>query len=776
MNASASVKETKKNKIGGWGQAYLQKWRTQPRVCLFRLAQQLFAFGCTFLLGCGRLPYGVYPFGIAFFAASTRFVPFSFLGLLCSALFAQNLGIATVICAVAMLALRYCLRFVKNEQGQVRKAFTEPFLMRLPIALFGGMLLSWYRILAGGFRSYDLSGSFLLLVASGFACMAYCCANGVLQFRYAKELGELALAVSCTYVLRDVLWLGIAPAVVLGWTCTLYASGRHGGAKGCVCGMACGLAVSALSAPSYAIGGLLFGLLYPLSVPLAFAWSVAGAGVYLLFADSLLSVYAALPEWVIAFGLTLLLRQLLPQKAKEEKNYAGILEGAKQEHSRKRLENLSEALSDLSQTFSRLSKRLRKPGVYEVKAVCDHTMRRICGSCPDRAQCKAGKTAGFSQTVQEVSVDLAQKGRMETHLAPPMLMHHCGQLRNVVGELNRAYAELRKQSMEEDTTEVFANDYSAMSQLLRAALDGEQEDFTVDPERTEAVGRAAKRIGFSAKELAVCGTRNVQILANGVDSASVSATQLQKSFEKTLGLPFHPPAFTVQGSGEVQMRMARRPVLAAESASATCPKVGEEVSGDVITSFSTDQDMFYTLLSDGMGSGPDAAVSAGLCKIFLEKMLSCGNARSISMEMLNDLIRNKNNENFATVDLLEVDLLCKEARFLKSGAAPSFVLRSGNLFKIAANTMPVGVMRSLQAEEIKFRLEDKDVILMFSDGIAQSFEDSLWLLGVVTCEWEDDLGAMAKKILSRAKIQNGANDDMTIALIRITDADTDEKK
>ncbi len=767
---SASVKGTKnpKNSLFVLAQDYLQRWKTQPKVCFFALSQQLFSFFCTFLLGCGRLPYGVYPFGIAFFASRTRFVAASFLGLLCSALFTQNLGIATLICAVTMLALRYCLRFVKNEQGQMRKAFAEPFLMRLPIALFGAMLLSWYRILAGGFRSYDLSGSFLLLVATGFSCVAYCCASGVLQFRYAKELGGLALAVSCTYVLRDVLILGISPAVVLGWTCTFYTASRLGGAKGSVCGMACGLAVSAISAPSYAIGGLLFGLLHTLSIPLAFAWSVAGAGVYLLFTDSLLSVYAALPEWIFAFGLTLLLRQLLPQKVKEGQNYKGILEPARQAQSRKRLESLSEALSDLSQTFSRLSHRLRKPGVYEVKAVCDHTMRRICGTCPDRAQCKAGKASGFSQTVQEVSVELAQKGKMETHLAPPMLMHHCGHLRNVVGELNRAYAELRKQSMEEDTTEVFANDYGAMSQLLQAALDGEEEDFRVDTERTEAACRQAKRIGFTAKELAVCGTRNVQILANGVDCASVTASQLQKSMEKTLGLPFHPPAFTVQGSGEVQMRMVRRPVLCAEASSAACPKAGEEVSGDVITSFSTDQDMFYTLLSDGMGSGPDAAVSAGICKVFLEKMLSCGNARSISMEMLNDLIRNKNNENFATVDLLEVDLLCKEARFLKSGAAPSFVLRGGNLFKIAANTMPVGVMRSLQAEEIKFRLEDKDVILMFSDGIAQSFEDSLWLLGVVTCEWEDDLSVMAKKILARAKIQNGANDDMTIALIRIT--------
>lgn len=219
------------------------------------------------------------------------------------------------------------------------------------------------------------------------------------------------------------------------------------------------------------------------------------------------------------------------------------------------------------------------------------------------------------------------------------------------------------------------------------------------------------------------------------------------------------------------MRMRRRPVLTARSACYLSTKAGEDVCGDVISSFESDSGMFYTLISDGMGSGQEAAISAGICRVFLEKMLLAGNSRSVSMEMLNDLIRNKNTENFATVDLLEVDLLCREARFLKSGAAPSFVLRAGNLFKIAANTMPVGIAKNLNAEEIRFALEDKDVILMFSDGIAQSFEDSLWLLGIVTCEWEDDLEAMAKKILQRAKEQNGQNDDMSVGLIRIAEAD-----
>ncbi len=759
-------KPTARQRLAQAAKDYIENWKRHPHTSALSLLQSVFAFLCAALLGSGQLPYGVYPFGIAFFAVQTKRAPFAFAGLLLSAFYTENLGIATAIASVTMLALRYCLHFVKDENGKTRPLFAEPFLMRLPVALCGAMLVSWYRILAGGFASYDFSGAFFLVVATAFAAVAYACADGCLHFHYAKDIGNLSLAVSLIYVLRDTWWLGMSVGAVVAWTCTLYTAYRQGGAKGCVCGTACGLAVSVAATPAYAIGALLFGVLRPLSLALAVAWCAAGAGVYLLFAQSLLAVYAALPDFVMAVGLTLLITHLVKEE-REQNAGEGVIADVRAADSHRRVQSLSLALAELSKAFSHLSRRLKKPTAYEVGAICDETMRKICTTCPERVACEAGCPANFMQTVQDVTCQMTQEGHIELNTAPKVLVRNCAQLRNVVGALNDAYGKKRKETMEESGTDVVADDYAGLAQLLQQALHGEEEEYTLDAERTAEVNRQAKKIGFCASDMAVCGTRAVQVLASGVEQASVTGEKLQKVVEKTLGLPFHPPTFSVMGSGEVQMKMARRPVVSAQASSANCAKKGESVSGDVITSFQTDRDMFYTLLSDGMGSGPDAAMSAGICRVFLEKMLTCGNSRSISMEMLNDLIRNKSDENFATVDLLEVDLLCKEARFLKSGAAPSFVLRGGNLFKIAANTVPVGVMKSLQAEEIKFRLEDNDVILMFSDGIAQSFEDSLWLLGVVTCEWEDDLDAMAKKILERAKIQNGTDDDMTIALVRI---------
>lgn len=109
-------------------------------------------------------------------------------------------------------------------------------------------------------------------------------------------------------------------------------------------------------------------------------------------------------------------------------------------------------------------------------------------------------------------------------------------------------------------------------------------------------------------------------------------------------------------------------------------------------------------------------------------MLSSGNRKSIVLKMLNNFIRNKNLECFATVDLLEIDLLSGEAGFVKSGAAASYVIRGGKLFKIASDSLPIGITREITAEDIRFTLLPGDLVVMISDGVSQSFED-----GVMAC-------------------------------------------
>lgn len=172
-----------------------------------------------------------------------------------------------------------------------------------------------------------------------------------------------------------------------------------------------------------------------------------------------------------------------------------------------------------------------------------------------------------------------------------------------------------------------------------------------------------------------------------------------------------------------------------------------------------------------MGSGRDAAITSRITCIFLEKMLSAGNKKSIVLKMLNNFIRNKNLECFATVDLLEIDLLTASAGFIKSGAAASYIIRDKKLFKIASNSLPIGITREITAEEIRFELRAGDLIIMISDGISQSFEDGIWLADLLSSGIDPDCGLedIAAIILEAAKSNNRRSDDMTVSAIRISE-------
>ena len=130
----------------------------------------------------------------------------------------------------------------------------------------------------------------------------------------------------------------------------------------------------------------------------------------------------------------------------------------------------------------------------------------------------------------------------------------------------------------------------------------------------------------------------------------------------------------------------------------------------------------------------------------------------------------KNTDCFSTVDLLEIDMLTGKASFVKSGAVASFIMRGDKIFRIASNTMPIGITKEINAEEVKFDLAIGDVIVMVSDGVGQSTEDTVRVSNLLTYSWEDDLQKMADKIKESAKESSGRSDDISVGVIKITAA------
>ena len=207
----------------------------------------------------------------------------------------------------------------------------------------------------------------------------------------------------------------------------------------------------------------------------------------------------------------------------------------------------------------------------------------------------------------------------------------------------------------------------------------------------------------------------------------------------------------------------------AESPSGELP----DTSGDTVNLFISNNDYYYSLISDGMGTGRDAAFTSGICSVFLEKMLGAGNSIETSLRMLNNFIRTKDSsalECCATIDLMEFDMTDGYATFVKSGAAPTFVLSGNKVDVIKTRTAPIGIIKSIDTGLIRYRLSDGDTVVMLSDGIVGD-DNEIERVAEYLRRYGNDTypDGIARELIRQAR-ESGSHDDMSVIVTRINRA------
>ena len=205
----------------------------------------------------------------------------------------------------------------------------------------------------------------------------------------------------------------------------------------------------------------------------------------------------------------------------------------------------------------------------------------------------------------------------------------------------------------------------------------------------------------------------------------------------------------------------------AESATASMAGEREEVSGDTALAFESESGYFYSLISDGMGSGKEAKETSGFVADFMRRALEFNSEGQTALKILNHTVRHRPRECSATVDLFSVDLYRGDAEFLKSGAAASYVKRGASIFRIKSKTAPIGLLKTVDAERIRIELEGDDYIIMLSDGIAGSAEDTPWLIELLSKPPKRNLKEYADYILSAAMKNLPHSDDMTVLVTKV---------
>lgn len=208
---------------------------------------------------------------------------------------------------------------------------------------------------------------------------------------------------------------------------------------------------------------------------------------------------------------------------------------------------------------------------------------------------------------------------------------------------------------------------------------------------------------------------------------------------------------------------------------AVATKEGEKFTGDSYSYGRTKDGNYITVISDGMGSGPEAGLESKVSVEIIEKFMEVGFDEKIAIDAVNAImsIKFSEDEKFSTLDMNKIDLYTGNAKFMKVGAIESFIKRGNKVEVINSNTLPFGVLEEPDVYTVEKQVSNGDVIVSISDGILDvkndgSF-DTTWLIEFLKNTKYRQPKDLSIAILEKAKELSGgkAKDDMTVVVSKV---------
>ena len=767
------------------------------------LSYDLMIFSVGFILSRCQIIMGARPLGLAFVALMGGGIWPALTGVIIGSI---SLGIDGIIFAVGALVVALIRAAVssgdKDENGRP-KLFSEALLIRMCISVLGGFIVGAYEVLTQGLNEATLLFGLVMIILTPLLAFALSglittgidfkkllrepsdilklsgCETNEKYNKIFFQFSALALIFFISLSIKDVSIFGISVSYIFSGLITLISAKRFGAIRATAVGFVSSLVMSGTLAVSFALAGLCSGVMFGFGMGYAIIAGGIAICVWSAYSSGLNGLLSTLPEYTIATTIALpILKEVseapkeedLPEPPESAEDMVGTMALAYQNRYSGSLDSLEDALADISRIITAYSKTKAKPTHEEYREIIIRVAEDGCIGCEDSALCAKEDIRPIIKNADEIAGLLCggKKIRAEDLNGST---EFCKSAHTLAEKINREAGRLEQERyLINDSVEV-AEEYELISKLINQARACDDAERRIDNGMTATLTEAFESCGFKSGFIRAFGNRRKHFILAGEDEsgAKISSFELRKSIEKAAGVKLDTPEYFRRGKMVLMECGIRRSLkISAQSASIAGSKC--EISGDTVVCFESDDDYFYSLISDGMGSGELAKRTSSFVGEYVKGAMKLSAAKETLIHILNHSIRSRHEECSATVDLFEIDLLCGSGVFLKSGAAPSYIKRDSSIFRIRSQTTPIGLLKSIDTERISVEIRPGDHIIMMSDGIADITEDAPWLLLLLGEPPKQNLKEYADLILSEA-IKNGAGgDDMSVTVIRVDEA------
>lgn len=461
-----------------------------------------------------------------------------------------------------------------------------------------------------------------------------------------------------------------------------------------------------------------------------------------------------------------------------EKDYAEKIKSILTE----RLDKFSQVLSNMASTLSNLADNDKLDMNSKSSGMVENLANRVCSTCDVCNVCWGREMLTTYKSFQDL-LEGAQGGKI---IFPQTLEKKCMKksalIRNTEDVISKfIVGEMWRKRLAEGR-ELISGQFNNMARSVDEILGEFADDFNEDRDIENKLTAILEKYDiYTENVLAIKnkgGRMAIQISMESCDGSNMCHKKIlplinecadSKMRMRSDGCTINPKTHKCTACFE------EMPNLRISTSVARLCKDGQTIFGDSYSYGESIDGKYMMVLSDGMGSGPQAGRESKAVVDLIEKFTEAGFALETAINSVNSIMSLKfsEEEKFSTVDLCSIDLYNGEVEFIKVGAVMSFIKSGNTVDIIKSRSLPIGILDEADIEMHHKNVKNGDMIIMVSDGILECNEKLSgrvdWILDYLCRNDHKPIEELSKDLVAKAKElgNNRVNDDMTIIISKV---------
>lgn len=450
-----------------------------------------------------------------------------------------------------------------------------------------------------------------------------------------------------------------------------------------------------------------------------------------------------------------------------------------------RLDKFSQVLVNMSFTLNNLADNDKLDMNTKSSGLVENLANRVCNTCDACTICWGREMVNTYKAFEDL-IENAQNG---SGVFPVALEKKCmkkGSLtRNMEDVINKFVINEMWRSRLAEGRELIANQFNNMAKSVDEIMEEFSADFNEDKGVEKKIERILDKYDIEVDDVFVIKDKfdrlDIQIVSDSCNGRNLCVKKMLPLINECVEYPMK-----LRDNGcridpntkKCTARLEEVPKFYIKTSVARACKDGQSIYGDNFDFGEGIDGSYMMVLSDGMGSGPQAGRESKAVVDLISKFTSAGFSRTTAINTVNSIMSLKfsEEEKFSTVDLSAIDLYSGEVDFIKVGAVASFIQSGNTIDVVKSKSLPIGVLDEADIEIHNKKVKDGDLIVMLTDGIIDNDESDRgkidWILDYLCRNNDLSPEEIAKGIVKEAKESgnNKVNDDMTVMVSRVHSA------